>query len=355
MISLRQFVERVADRELGGDLGDGKASRLRCQRRRARDARVHFDDDQASVLGIDGELHVGAAGIDPDLAQHRDRGVAHDLIFLVGQGQRRRHGDAVAGMHAHRIDVLDGADDDAIVGAVAHDLHLEFLPAQHRFLDQHFVAGRGPKTVLDDVLEFLAVIGDAAAGAAQGEGRADHGGQADIGKVRARLIERFHQLALGRLQADPVHRLAEQQPVLGLGDGVFFGADQFDIVAGEHAGLRQRHRGVERGLAAHGRQQRVGLFLGDDALDEIRRDRLDVGGIGHLRVGHDRRGIGIDQDDAIALFAQRLARLRPRIIELARLPDHDRPRADDQDRAYVGAFRHGPTRKTPTGGLKWRI
>jgi len=37
--------------------------------------------------------------------QDRDRRVAHDLIFLVGERLRRRDGDRVAGMHAHRIQV----------------------------------------------------------------------------------------------------------------------------------------------------------------------------------------------------------------------------------------------------------
>ena len=137
------FVERVADRELGRDFGDRKAGRLRGQRRRARHARIHFDDDQPAIGRIDRELHIGAAGLDADLAQHRDRGVAHDLIFLVGQRQRRRDGDGIAGMHAHRIDVLDRADDDAIVVLVAHHLHLELFPAEYRFLDQHFAGRRG--------------------------------------------------------------------------------------------------------------------------------------------------------------------------------------------------------------------
>ena len=38
------LVERVADRELGRDLGDREAGRLRRQRGGARDARVHLDD-----------------------------------------------------------------------------------------------------------------------------------------------------------------------------------------------------------------------------------------------------------------------------------------------------------------------
>ena len=92
-------------------------------------------------LGIDANCTFEPPVLDADLAQHRDRRVAHALVFLVGQRLRRRDGDRVAGVHAHRIEVLDRADDDAVVAAVAHDLHLEFLPAEHRFLEQHFVVG----------------------------------------------------------------------------------------------------------------------------------------------------------------------------------------------------------------------
>ena len=42
---VRDLVEAVADRELRGDLRDREAGRLRGERRRARDARVHLDDD----------------------------------------------------------------------------------------------------------------------------------------------------------------------------------------------------------------------------------------------------------------------------------------------------------------------
>ena len=75
-----ELVERVADGELGGDLGDRKAGRLRGERRGARHARVHLDHHHAAVGRVDRELHVRAAGVDADLAQDRDRGVAHDLV-----------------------------------------------------------------------------------------------------------------------------------------------------------------------------------------------------------------------------------------------------------------------------------
>ena len=55
---------------------------------------------------------------------------------------------------------------------VAHHLHLEFLPAEHRLLEQHLAGGRGVEAAGHDLLELLAVVGDAAAGAAEREGRA---------------------------------------------------------------------------------------------------------------------------------------------------------------------------------------
>ena len=108
-----EFIEGIADRELRGDLRDRKSGRLRCERRRARNARVHLDDQDPSVLGIHRKLHVRAARVDADLAQHRDRGVAQTLILAVGQGLGRRHRDRVAGVNPHRVDVLDRAHDDA--------------------------------------------------------------------------------------------------------------------------------------------------------------------------------------------------------------------------------------------------
>ena len=85
-------------------------------------------------------------------------------------------------------------------------------------------------------------------------------------------------------------------------------------------------REVEAGLAAEGREQRVGPLLLDDARQRRDVERLDVGRVGELGVGHDRRRVRVHEDDPVALFAQHAARLRARVVELARLPDDDRAR-----------------------------
>ncbi|MCY1484598.1 hypothetical protein D9M68_182060 [compost metagenome] len=155
----------------------------------------------------------------------------------------------------------------------------------------------------------------------------------DVGGVR--------QPRLRRLQADLRHRLAEECTVLGLVDRVGLRADHLDIVAVENTHAAQRQCGVERGLAAHGREQRVRALLGDDLGDDFRGDRLDIGRVGEARIGHDRRRVGVDEDDAVAFLLQRLTGLGAGIVEFACLTDDDRPRADDKNGLDILALRHG--------------
>ena len=93
---VRDLVEPVADGEQRGDLRDREPGGLRGERARARHARVHLDQHLSPGRRIDGELHVRAARLDPDHAQHLQRRVAHPLVLAVGERLLRRHGDRVA-------------------------------------------------------------------------------------------------------------------------------------------------------------------------------------------------------------------------------------------------------------------
>src|SRR5262249_14741627 len=69
-------------------------------------------------------------------------------------------------------------------------------------------------------------------------------------------------------------------------------------------------------------------------------ERLEVGRVRPLGVGHDRRRVRVHEHDAVPLASQHAAGLRPRVVELAPLADAYRPGADDQDSAKVFALRH---------------
>ena len=94
---------------------------------------------------------------------------------------RRGDGDRVAGVDAHRVEVLDGAHDDAVADAVAHDLHLVLFPALDGFLDEHLACGRELKSLTHDEMKLVHVVRDATAGTAERERRAAHHGKAQLG------------------------------------------------------------------------------------------------------------------------------------------------------------------------------
>jgi hypothetical protein len=291
-------------------------------------------------FGVDRELDVRPAGLDADPANDPPAEIAHPLILPVGQGQRRRYRNAVAGVHAHRVDVLDRADDDEVVGLVAHHLELEFLPADDRLFEQDLVHRAHLDAAPGNLLEFLDVVGDAAANAAHRERRPNDDREADLVDCGHGLRHRSDVPALGDVGADFSHRVAEAQAIFGDLDRLDRRADELDTELLERAVLAERHGQVERGLPADGREDRVGAFVLDDLGNDFRRQRLDVGAIRELRVGHDRRRVAVDEHDLDAFAPQRFARLRAGVVELACLADDDRARTDDENAFDVSAFWH---------------
>ena len=233
---------------------------------------------------------------------------------------------------------------------VAHDLELEFLPARDRSLDEDLGDGAGVEADGGDVPQLVGVGRDAGTGAAQDVGGPHDDGIADLLADDHRLIERVGESRRGNCQADLGHGGLELLAILGGGDGFGVGPDELDTETLKDAPLDTGHGQVERGLAAEGRQHCVRPFTFDDGGHDIGRERLDVGAIGHLGVGHDRGRVGVDEDDAVALAPKHPARLRPRVVELAGLADHDRPRSDHQDRLDVISSGHGL--RPPPFGLR---
>ena len=183
-------------------------------------------------------------------------GVAHHLVFLVRERLRRRDSDGIAGMHAHRIEILDGTDDHAVVHSVAHHFHLEFLPANQRFFDQHFVDRREIETARSDRIELFAIISDAATGPAQSECRPnDERKRSDLTNDAIDIRERTRHARARHLQPDAQHRFLEQLPIFAFGDGLSVCSDQFHAVSRQSAVAIQFHRSVQRRLSAQSWQE----------------------------------------------------------------------------------------------------
>ena len=68
----------------------------------------------------------------------------------------------------------------------------------------------------------------------------------------------------------------------------------------------------------------------DDLFEIFQRERLDVGAVGRLRIGHDGGRVRVRQHHFVALGLERLAGLRAGVIKLRRLPDDDGAGAEDR-------------------------
>ena len=70
----------------------------------------------------------------------------------------------------------------------------------------------------------------------------------------------------------------------------------------EKAVLSKLHSEREPGLAAETGEQAVRLFLFDDAPQRFHGQRFEIDFIRERAVGHDGRGIGVDEHDVHARF-----------------------------------------------------
>ena len=243
-------------------------------------------------------------------------------------------------MHADRVEVLDGADHHDVVVLVPHHLELVLLPAEDALFEQHLGRGAVLQALADDPAEVPLVVGQAGAEAAHGEGGPDDHRVAEVIGRGECLVHGVDDVAAGRLGAAALDDALELLAVLAQLDRGDVGADQLDVVLLQDAVLVQRDGRVEGRLAAEGRQERVGAFLGDDFLHHFGGDRLDVGRVRELGVRHDGGRVGVDEDDPQAFLLEDAQRLGAGVIEFGRLADHDRAGPDDHDALEVSSLGH---------------
>ena len=182
-----------------------------------------------------------------------------------------------------------------------------------------------------DALEVFGGVSKTGAEAAHREGGANDKGVAEFGGGRVAFLHRVGDEGTCDLGAGTLDDLLELLAVLTGADRVDGCADQLDVETLKNAHFGQCDGRVQCRLATQRGQQRVGALLLDDRGHDLRGDRLDVGGVGDARVGHDSRRVGVDEDDAQALLLQHAACLRARVVKLACLADDNGARSDDED------------------------
>ena len=197
--------------------------------------------------------------------------------------------------------------------------------------------GEGPAR---DPRELVRIAREPAPASTQRERGPDDHGEPDAGPQRHGFLHRARDARSWDVETRVHHRALEPAPVLRPVDRLERRAEHLDAQPVEVTGLRERDAQVETGLTAQRRQQRVRSLPPQDLQDGGGREGLDVGPVGEPWVGHDRGRVRVDQTHLVPLAPEHRARLRPGVVELAGLSDHDRSGADHDDLADVRPARH---------------
>ena len=217
---------------------------------------------------MDGKLDVGTAGFDTDFADDVDRCIPHGLIFSIRERLGGRHGDAVARMNTHGVEVLNGANNDHVILEIPHHLQLIFLPAQQGFFHDDFADHTGFKPCAGKSFHLLPVVSHATAHTAQGEARPDYEGVPDLLSHLSCLRHVPCNAASRDAQANSRHGVSELLPILRLANHREGGTDHLRAYLLQQAGFGHLDRGVETGLPSQSRKHGLGSF----PLDHLGQD-----------------------------------------------------------------------------------
>ena len=263
------------------------------------------------------------------------------MVLFIGERLCGGYGNAVARVNAHGVEVFDGAHDDAVIGLVADYFHLKLFPAQQRFFNQQLGGGRSLQPTAANGFKFFGVVSHAATCAAQREARANYNGKAYGFLYIPRLSHVVRYARACRTQTNARHGIFELEAVFSLVNYFGCSTNKLDLVFMQHAVAPQVQRTIECCLPAHGGQNGIGALFGNDFLDRLPGNGLNVSYIGCGRVGHDGGRVAVNQNNAVTLFAQSPAGLHARIIKLACLPNNDGAGSDNQNTFDVLTFWHG--------------
>ena len=305
-----QFIQGKAHSQFRGNFCNREASGFRCQRRRTGYTWVHLDNNQTTVFRVNRKLYVGTTGFHADFTQYRQRGVTHDLIFFISQGLCWRNGDGVTGVDTHRIEVFDGADDNAVVVFITHNFHFVLFPANQRFINQQLIGWGQIQAAFTDFFELFAVIRDTTTGAAHSKGRTDNTWEANISRYSQCFFHGMCDTGTSGIQTDFFHCFIEALTVFCFINGIGGSTDHGDTELFQYTTAFQFQCAVQCGLATHSWQYCIRALFFDNFAHNFPVDWLDVSRIRHFRVGHNGCRVGVNQDNAVTLFTQRFTRLR---------------------------------------------
>ena len=336
---IRDLIEGISKSDLCCNFGDRVTGCLTCQCGRTAYTRVYLDNTVLEALRMKGVLYVTST-CDTKLCDDVQSGSTEHLIFLVSKCLGRCDYDGVTGMDTNRIDVFHVADCDAVSCTVTHYFVFNFFPSCDAAFYQNFSYTGKSESVLEDLSQFIFVVGNTAAASAKGVSRTENDRITDgSGKCDTIFYGCYDLGSCDRL-ANLFHGVLEFLTVLCLLDGLCSGTDQAHIVFLEEPFFFQFHCKVQTGLSSKSRKNAVRFLLEDELFYNFYSKRLDVNFVRDIFVCHNGCRVGVQKNYFHAFFLERAACLCTCIVEFCCLTDDNRTGANYKNFVDIFISRH---------------
>ena len=256
------------------------------------------------------------------------------------QGEDRSHNDGVTGVHTDGIHILHPADGDGLVVGVTHDFKFDLLVTFDALFNQHLVNGRKPEGIDADLHKFFLIVCKSASRSAESKSRTQYNGIADFFSSPLCVLQVIGNLRGDDRLADGLAHFLKKLTVFGPLNALAAGAQKLNPAFAQNTFPLKLHCKVQSCLPADAGDNGIRPFIAQNFGYIVKCQRLHVNLIGNRGIRHDGSGIGVDQHNLVALFFERQAGLRARIVELRRLADHNRAGPDDQHFFNVRSLCH---------------
>ena len=277
---------------------------------------------------------------DTKLCDDVQSGSTEHLIFLVSKCLGRCDYDGVTGMDTNRVDVFHVADCDAVSCTVTHYFVFNFFPSCDAAFYQNFSYTGKSESVLEDLSQFIFVVGNTAAASAKGVSRTENDRITDgSGKCDTIFYGCYDLGSCDRL-ANLFHGVLEFLTILSLLDGLGCGSDQTYIMLLEESLFFKFHCKVQTCLSSKCRKDAVRFLLEDELFYNFYSKRLDVNFVRDIFVCHNGCRVGVQKNYFHAFFLERAACLCTCIVEFCCLTDDNRTGANYKNFVDIFISRH---------------
>ena len=337
VFSAGNILQRQPGSKHGAHQRNGKSRSFGRKRRRTGCPGVNLYDDNPVTHRVMGKLYIGSA--DNLHGFHNAVSLLLEAFLqFFGNCQHGRGTEGIPRMHSQGVYILDEADSNHIALRIAYHFQFQLFPSQNRLLHEDLSHQGSLQPPCTDSAQFIPIVYQAASCAAHGISRPQNHRISQFIRYLQPLLHSVGHLAPGHLYPQCIHGFFKFYPVFTALNGIHLNADYLNIIFLQNTRAGKLGAKIQPRLPSQVWQQRIRTFLRNNLLQPLPVQWLNISNICHLRVGHNRSGIGIHQYNLIPQLPQCLTGLGTGIVKFAGLAYYNRTGSYNQYFMNIGSL-----------------